>query len=139
MDDRIKASRKQEKEGARKYGGRVNSRSGAGPLFKGDVRTDDELIEFKTTKAASYRLKLADLVVAWRHAILDSRRMVFGIEFNNRELPLQPGTDPKSYVVMTEHDYLAMKRELENYISLAGKLAEQFSDEEYNRIVEGWV
>jgi hypothetical protein len=107
----MKRSQRQEKDGARRHGGRVNPRSGAGELFKSDVRTDDSLIEFKTTQALSYRLRLSDLFTAWKHALLDGdRSMVFGIEFGgdqNSELIRQGA--PTSYVLQTEADYLAMK------------------------------
>lgn len=107
-DHRIRRSRKQERDGARRYGGRVNSGSGNGEIFKSDVRTGDELIEFKTTEAKSYRLKFEDLATAWRNALLDDRRPVFGIEFTSTELP----QGPRRHVVLPEDDYLAMREEL---------------------------
>lgn len=113
-DDRMKRSQRQEKDGARRHGGRVTPRSGAGELFKSDVRTDDSLIEFKTTQALSYRLRLADLFTAWKHALLDGdRSMVFGIEFGgdpNNELIRQGA--PTSYVLQTEADYLSAQYQL---------------------------
>lgn len=128
MDDRIKRSRKQEAEGAKRWGGRVNSGSGNGEKFKSDVRTDGDLIEFKGTTAASYKLTRADLATAWRHAVLEDRQMVFGIEFFDPPTNLPyPGT-PRRYVVAPEDDYLALKdrvRELEAAVESARNLCDR--------------
>lgn len=104
MDERIRRSRKQERRGAKMFGGTVNAGSGNGAR-KNDVRTPTESIEFKSTRAASYSIKLADLGASWIHAINDSRRMLFGIEFAARER----GIIPTRYVVMTEADYLELR------------------------------
>jgi hypothetical protein len=111
MDDRMKRSRKQEAEGAKRWGGQVNSGSGNGDKFKSDVRTPDELIEFKGTKAASYKLTYADLAIAYRHALLEDREMVFGIEFFADDLAYYPGI-PRRYVVAPEDDYIALKQRI---------------------------
>jgi hypothetical protein len=110
MDDRIKRSRKQEKDGARRFGGTVSSGSGNGEKFKSDVRTDAELIEFKRTDNQSYRLELAELDTAWRHAVADDRQMVFGIEYGDAIHLFRRGT-PSRYVVLAEDDYLALTEE----------------------------
>jgi hypothetical protein len=73
VDDRLRRSRRQERDGARRYGGSANPQSGAGGI-NNDVRTPTESIEFKRTDADSYRLKAADLMTAWRHALIDGRR-----------------------------------------------------------------
>lgn len=106
MDDRIKASRRQEKDTARSLGGQVNSGSGNGEKFKADVRTKDELLELKTTSAKSYSLKAADLQKLWQQALLDDRQPVFGVEFQN-----MPGHAPKDWVILPQDDYLAMRGE----------------------------
>ncbi len=109
MDRRIKMSRKQEQDGARRYGGRVNARSGAGDTRKNDVQTDTESIEFKITEAASYRLKLDDLLQAWCHAVISGRKLIFGVEFGTAAMVRQ---GPLRYVILPEDDYLGMREEL---------------------------
>ena len=54
-----KTSQKQEKRLAKKLGGRVQPGSGSLLSFKGDVITDDFLIEAKFTDKEDYRLQLA--------------------------------------------------------------------------------
>jgi hypothetical protein len=106
---RSRRSRKQERDGAKRYGGTVNAQSGAGDIRKNDVRTGTESIEFKGTTRQGYRLTVADLIKAWSHATLDDRTMIFGIEFFPSALnTFSPGS-PTRYVVMTENDYLAMR------------------------------
>lgn len=106
MDERIKASRKQEKDAAKRFGGRVNSGSGNGEKFKADVRTDDELMELKTTSRASYSLKAAELSTIWQQATLDDREPIFGIEFQN-----MPGHAPKDWVLMPLDSFQALRGE----------------------------
>jgi hypothetical protein len=108
MDERIKRSRTQERDGAKRYGGTVNSRSGAGDTRKNDVRTDDLSIEFKSTRQASYSLKRDDLAVAWQHAIVDHREVIFGVEFASRAQQKAPAA-PRRWVVLPEDDYLAQR------------------------------
>lgn len=100
MDERIRMSRKQEHDGAERFGGTVNSQSGAGWVRKSDVTTPTELIEFKRTDKLSYSLKLAELKMAYQHALLAGREMVFGVEI---------GSD--RYVVLTEDYYIGLKTE----------------------------
>lgn len=112
MDDKLRRSRKQERDGAKRYGGTVNSQSGAGDIRKNDVRTETESIEFKGTTNESYRLSVGDLIKAWAHATLDDRMMIFGIEFYiPANYSISRGS-PARYVVMTEDDYLSMRDEL---------------------------
>lgn len=56
-------------------------------------------MECKTTKAASYSIKYADLAKAERTALLDSRRMVFEIQFEGRG----------KYVVLSMDDYMELR------------------------------
>jgi hypothetical protein len=107
--DTRKASQRQEKQGAERFGGTVNAGSGNGDLRKNDVRTARESIEFKTTTAASFVLRNEDLAIAWTNAFGDDRRMVFGIEFAGRGRV--GGTDAR-WVVLEEDDYLEMKQRL---------------------------
>ena len=90
MDDRIWRSRKQEKDGARRFGGTRNAGSGNQPLWKNDVRTGTESIEFKNTDQAGYRLTRVELENAWRYALMDGRRVLFGIEFTRMNLAGAP-------------------------------------------------
>jgi hypothetical protein len=112
MDERIRRSRKQENDGAKRFGGRVTPRSGAGDICKNDMRTETESVEFKTTEAKGYRLTHADLLTAWVHATIDSRKMIFGVEFQPNALTRQ---GPTRYVILPEDDYLGMKEELEEF------------------------
>ena len=95
-------SEKQETRTAEVFRGTRNAASGSLWLRKNDVRTQTESIELKTTTKQSYSLKLADLEKAWKIAILDGRRMVFGIEFSEAR---------KRFVVLTEEDYLEITQE----------------------------
>jgi hypothetical protein len=101
MNEHLRRSRKQEKRGAKVYGGTVNAGSG-NKGRKNDVRADEWSIEFKTTSAASYSLKRADLLLAERHAILEHRRALFGIDFADGK----SGTS--RYVVLTEDDLVTL-------------------------------
>jgi hypothetical protein len=96
-------SREQEKRGARTFGAALNAASGSLDLRKNDARNKEESIEFKSTAAASYRLRHDDLVTAYVNAIQDARRMVFGIEFaGDRSFGLS------RFTVLTEDDYLEL-------------------------------
>lgn len=93
-------SRIQEARGASEYGGSRNSGSGNGWIRKADVRTDDELIEFKTTTKDSYSLKAAELRKLWDQAVVDDRMPVFEIEFAERGV---------TCVILDKSDYIAMR------------------------------
>lgn len=105
MDEHQKRSHKQEARGAKVYSGQVNSGSGNGDR-KNDVRNDDLSIEFKSTVAKSYSLRLADLVLAYRQALIEGRDSLFGIDFHDVET-----NRTHRYVVQTEDQYLRMKNE----------------------------
>lgn len=96
-------SRKQERRGAGEYGGTQNSGSGNGWIRKADVRTDEELVEFKTTSKSSYPLKSSELRELWDHALLDSRRPVFEIEFAN---------DGVVCVILDKDDYMTLRQSI---------------------------
>jgi hypothetical protein len=114
VDEKIRRSRKQEKDGAKRYGGKVNSRSGAGDIRKNDMRTETESVEFKYTQGLGYRLTAAELVLAWEHATIDSRSVIFGIEFQCPLPRITPPGAPRRWVVMPEDDYLGMRSDLES-------------------------
>jgi hypothetical protein len=96
MMDPLKASRKQEKRGAIKYGGSLNAGSGNKDR-KNDVRTDDLSIEYKYTGKKSFSLKQDELLQAERHALLDGREMAFGIQMGDRH-----------WVVLSEETFEAL-------------------------------
>lgn len=99
MNEHLKRSRKQEKRGANVYGGTVNAGSG-NKARKNDVRSDEWSIEFKTTTNGSYSLRLKDLEDASRNAVLEHRKLLFGIDFAGRDI----GT--RRFVVLEESDLL---------------------------------
>lgn len=94
MDPRIKASRKQERRVAAHYGGRRTPGSGNGWALKNDVRTATHSFELKTTGKGQYTLKAKELEEGERHALLDGRDFVFGVEMNGR-----------NWIVLSEEDF----------------------------------
>ena len=96
-------AKRQEKEAADVYGGRLVAQSGSG-TSKGDVETDDELIECKHTERKSFSLKLDDLLRCARHALLAHKRMVFEVEFTRPD-----GTWPVRFVVLNKDEYMEMR------------------------------
>ena len=102
MNEHQRRSRAQEDRATRVYGGTRKSGSGNGTR-KNDVWTDKLAIEFKTTTAKQYSLKLAELQLAERQALLVGRDMLFGIDYVDGR-----GVTHR-YVVQTEADYLAMQ------------------------------
>ena len=99
----LKESQKHEKRLAKRVGGKRNAASGAMWNRKGDVRSDDLLIEHKYTGKKQYTLKSIDLEKNVTNAILESRMPVFGISLNS-----------KNYVILTEDDFLEMREKLQN-------------------------
>jgi hypothetical protein len=99
VTDNQKRSRKQERRGAKVYGGKVNSGSGNTDGYKNDVRTPDLSIEFKTTKQKSYNLRLDALRNAEKEALLSGREVLFGVDFETASQLFR-------YVIMPEYNYL---------------------------------
>jgi hypothetical protein len=95
-DERLRLSRKQERRGAKVYGGTVNAGSG-NQNRKNDVRCGDISIEFKRTDKLSYSLKREELRIAHKNAMLEGREMVFGVEIVNER-----------YVVVSEDYFIAL-------------------------------
>jgi hypothetical protein len=96
----LKRSRIQERKGSRLYDGSLQPGSGNRWHSKGDIETETELIECKTTVRHSYSLKAADLDKAMRQALLEGKRMVFEIEFVD---------DGLTVVVLDRSDYMLMR------------------------------
>lgn len=93
-----KQSLKHEKRLEKSLGGQRSAASGAFWSRKGDVRTDDLLIEHKWTSKKSFTLNAAVLEKIVTEAILDSRTPVLGISLNNR-----------NYVLLEEEDFLELR------------------------------
>lgn len=98
-----KQSRKHENRLAKKIGGKRTAASGAYWSRKGDVRSDDLLIEHKYTGKKQTTIKSDVLKKIMREAILDGRTPVLGIHL-----------DGEDYVILTEHDFIEMREKLRN-------------------------
>lgn len=90
-------SQRQEKRGAALLGGSRNAGSG-NKERKNDVRAEDISVEYKYTDKKSYSLKLDELLQAEKHALLDGREMLFGIEMGGRH-----------FVVLSEDYYVQLR------------------------------
>lgn len=93
-----KQSLKHEKRLAKLTGGKRNAASGAFWSRKGDVRTDDLLIEHKWTGKKSVTIKAEVLEKITKEAILDSRTPVLGLHLND-----------ENYVVLLEEDFFELR------------------------------
>ena len=96
-----KQSLKHEKRIAKRVGGKTNAASGAFWSRKGDVRSDDLLIEHKWTGKQQTTIKSEVLKKIIREAILDGRMPVLGIHL-----------DGENYVILTEDDFIEMREKL---------------------------
>lgn len=76
-----KAAASAERRVATVYGGRLIPGSGSGEGRKGDVQTDEELIEVKYTTRGSYSLKEADLAKLVRAGHVAGLDPILNIEF----------------------------------------------------------
>jgi hypothetical protein len=93
-----KQSLKHEKRLAKKVNGQRNAASGAFWNRKGDVRSDDLLIEHKWTGKKSFSVKSEVLKKITTEAILDDRVPVLGIHL-----------DGEDYVILLETDFLELR------------------------------
>lgn len=93
-----KQSLKHEKRLEKALGGKRTAASGAFWSRKGDVRTDDLLIEHKWTGKKSFTVKSDVLEKIVMEAILDSRTPVLGVHLNGND-----------YVLMEEHDFIELR------------------------------
>lgn len=91
-------SKRQEKRIAKAIGGLNVPASGAFWSRKGDVRSDDLLVEAKTTDHASYSIKKQIWEKIRREALSDGRIPVLAIQIQNRNL-----------VVLDEEDFLELR------------------------------
>lgn len=92
-------SQMHEKRLAKKTGGQVSAGSGAFWSRKGDVRTEDLLIEHKYTGKKSFTLTATVLEKIITEAVLDGRTPVLGFSLNAQD-----------YVVLTETDFFDLRR-----------------------------
>ena len=94
-------SKKHEDRLAKAVRGSRIAASGAFWSRKGDVRSDDLLIEHKWTGKLQVTVKALVLEKIVREAILDGRTPVLGFHLNG-----------ENYVMLTEDDYLEMREHL---------------------------
>ena len=97
-----KESKKHEVRLAKKFDGKRNAGSGSFWSRKGDVRSQDLLIEHKWTGKASFTVKATVLEKIVKEAILDGRTPVLGFSLNN-----------ENYVMLTEDDFLELRQTLQ--------------------------
>lgn len=90
-------SRRQEAAGAKLHGGRVTPRSGGG-VIKGDVRTADEVIEYKWTGKEQVTIKGEVLEKVFDEAMAELKRPVVGITVRRQD-----------YVVLPVFHYMELK------------------------------
>jgi hypothetical protein len=99
-----KESQKHEARLAKAIGGQRSAASGAFWSRKGDVRSQDLLIEHKWTGKSSFTVKATVLEKIVKEAILDSRTPVLGFSLNN-----------ENYVMLTEDDFLELRQTLQEH------------------------
>ena len=92
-----KQSQRHEKRLEKVLGGKRTAASGAFWSRKGDVRSDEWLVEHKFTGNKSFSLKAAELEKVTKEAIMDGRRPLFGVSLNR-----------KNYVLMLEDDFIEL-------------------------------
>jgi hypothetical protein len=78
-------SRKQERNGAKEFGGKLTPGSGNGWVTKNDMTTRYHSFEYKTTHSRSYSLRLDVLQTVERNALLDGREPVLLIDLAGHE------------------------------------------------------
>ena len=98
-----KQSRKHEDRLAKAIGGSRTAASGAFWSRKGDVRSEELLIEHKWTGKKSKTIQSAELKKITNEAIMDGRMPVFGMHL-----------DGEDYVIMLETDLLEIVHKLDS-------------------------
>jgi hypothetical protein len=97
-----KESKKHEDRLAKAVGGQRSAGSGAFWSRKGDVRSDDLLVEHKWTGKTSVTIKAAVLKKIVNEAIVESRMPVLGFHL-----------DGENYIMLTEDDFLELRHYLQ--------------------------
>jgi Holliday junction resolvase len=95
-------SRKHEDRLAKVIGGSRNAGSGAFWSRKGDVRSQDLLVEHKWTGKLQFTVKANELEKIVKEAILDGRTPVLGFHLNGQ-----------NYVMLDEDDFLELRHYLQ--------------------------
>jgi hypothetical protein len=90
----VKRSQQQERRGVSVLGGTLTGGSGNGWARKNDQRTLRWSVEYKRTDAQQITVKAKDLQTAEKHALLDGRNVLFGVEVGGRD-----------YVILTREDF----------------------------------
>jgi len=98
-----KQSRKHENRLAKAIGGSRTAASGAFWSRKGDVRSEELLIEHKWTGKKSKTIQSAELKKITTEAIMDGRIPVFGMHL-----------DGEDYVIMLETDLLEIVHKIDS-------------------------
>ena len=98
-----KQSRKHEDRLAKAIGGSRTAASGAFWSRKGDVRSEELLIEHKWTGKKSKTIQSAELKKITTEAIMDGRIPVFGMHL-----------DGEDYVIMLETDLLEIVQKIDS-------------------------
>ena len=100
-------SSRQEKVVAKKVGGKQVANSGATAFSKGDVRTDEWLIECKTatTEKASFSIK--------RDWLDKNREEAFAMGRSYNALCFDYGNGSNRYYIIDERTFIKMKEALE--------------------------
>jgi len=96
-----KQSQAHEKRIAKEIGGSTTAASGAFWSRKGDVRSNDLLVEHKWTGKKSKTIQSAELKKITNEAIMDGRTPVFGIHL-----------DGEDYVILLETDFFELMNEV---------------------------
>ena len=96
-----KQSQAHEKRIAKAIGGSTTAASGAFWSRKGDVRSNDFLVEHKWTGKKTKTISSAELKKITNEAIMDGRTPVFGIHL-----------DGEDYVILLETDFLELRDKL---------------------------
>ena len=102
-------SDKQEAATAERLGGTVQRASGATANHKGDVKTDDFLIENKTTMHASMSVTGKWLAKINREARMEGRSPALEIEIRGIDDP----TCEKTWIMVPTSVFAAMREEME--------------------------
>lgn len=97
-----KQSRKHENRLAKAIGGSRTAASGAFWSRKGDVRSEELLIEHKWTGKKSKTIQSSELKKITTEAIMDGRMPVFGLHL-----------DGEDYVILLETDLLELVQKLD--------------------------
>lgn len=98
-------SRKGEERTARALGGKRQPASGATPWAKGDVKSEEWLVERKDTMGQQFTLRVADLRKLRSQALHEDKTGVFVVAFNGSEPPMEVAVIPMSlFKMLTERD-----------------------------------